>query len=343
MHTLVSFVVIWKFLLTTMDTKDSTKDTMENMIMSGLPSLKKILVPTDLSDLSSYALEWADRIADRSGGEIHALKILEPRGEMLFDPEGDLLEVEEYDMGQLESERKGDEEGMKKWASQARNPVIQTVMVGRMIEDALRYVRENRIELIVMGTHGVQGTWEWLAGSVAEKMVRYSDAPVLSIKSDPSERKIDRILLASDFEDPELRASKGPLEEQVQAATADHPLEGSAKEPLGIVKRLQELFEAELHLLRVVKKGEEGEEEGWKKAMERFLETNELGEGTKHIEVNDDVEEGIFNFAHREGMDLVAVGTHGYSGWRHLFHKSISEDLVDHLPFPVLTYRVGEE
>lgn len=287
--------------------------------MSELPPLKKILVPTDLSELSGHALEWADRIADRTQGEIHALKILEPPGEMLFDPEGDLLEVEEYDMGQLESERKSDEEGMEKWASNARNPVIKNVQVGRLVEDTLRYVRENRIELIVMGTHGTQGAWEWLAGSVAEKVVRYSDAPVLSVKGDPQDQRIERILLASDLS----QAKKDRVT------------------PLGVVKKLQELFRAELHLLRVREENEDPE--GIHGLMDHFIELNELSGVQKHIELNEDVEEGILNFAQRENMSLIAIGSHGYSGWRYLFRNSVSEDLVDHLPFPVLTYRIGGE
>ncbi len=311
--------------------------------MAELPALKKVLVPTDLSDLSVHALQWADRIAGRSEGEIHALKILEPPGEMLFDPEGDLLEVEEYDMGQLELERKSDEEGIRKWAANARNPVIKNVQIGRLVEDTLRYVRDNGIELIVMGTHGTQGAWEWLAGSVAEKMVRYSDAPVLSIKSDPEGRSIDRILLASDFEDPELRKSKGPVEALGEGASTAYPLEGSAKEPVAIVKRIQELFDAELHLLRVLGKKEENQKERWDEAMDRFIEGNGLDVAKKHFEVDEDVEDGILNFAQREEMNLIAMGSHGYHGWKHLFHHSVSEDVVDHLPFPVLTYRLRDE
>lgn len=307
----------------------------DNIVMSELPPLKKILVPTDLSDLSAHALEWADRIADRSEAEIHALKILEPPGEMLFDPEGDLLEVEEYDMGQLDLERKSDEEGVQKWAANARNPVIKSVQIGRLVEDTLRYVQENGIELIVMGTHGTQGAWEWLAGSVAEKMVRYSNAPVLSIKSDPQGRSIDRLLLASDLETPELWERDGDAEKSGCVSKGKNN-----KEPIAVVKKLRELFGAELHLLRVLEEKEAGDKELWENAMDRFIERNELGAAKKHIEVNDDVEDGILTFAQRENMGLIAIGSHGHHGWGHLFHHSVSEDVVDHLHVPVLTYRI---
>lgn len=317
--------------------KDRTKILV---LMAASYPLKKILVPTDLSDLSEHALRWADRIVEKSGGEIHALKIIEPPGEMLFDPEGDLLEVEEYDIGQLELERKSDEEGMAKWVSHAKNPVVQNVRIGRLIEDILRYVRENGIDLIVMGTHGTQGTWEWLAGSVAEKVVRYSEAPVLSVKGEFSKASLERLLLASDFEDPELRKPKGALEDQVYAAASDFPLKGSAREAIGVVKALQELFDAELHLIRIVQKENQEERRVMEQAMDRFAEVNGLRVNEKHIEHHEDVEEGVLAFAEREGMDLLAIGTHGRSGWGHLFRSSISEDLVDHLPFPVLTYHL---
>ncbi len=120
-------------------------------------------------------------------------------------------------------------------------------------------------------------------------------------------------------------------------------MKGSATEPVGVVKRIQEIFKAELHLLRVVGEDDKAEKEGWLQAMERFMETNGLEGAEKHIEENEDVEEGILNFARRENMGLIAMGSHGYHGWKHLFHHSVSEDVVDHLPFPVLTYRIGEE
>jgi nucleotide-binding universal stress UspA family protein len=46
----------------------------------------------------------------------------------------------------------------------------------------LDYVDEQDIDLIVMGTHGRTGLDRYLLGSVTEKVVRLSDAPVLTVR-----------------------------------------------------------------------------------------------------------------------------------------------------------------
>ncbi|MFO8114922.1 MAG: universal stress protein [Halorubrum sp.] len=51
----------------------------------------------------------------------------------------------------------------------------------------LGYADENDVDLIVMGTHGRTGVERYLLGSVTEKVVRLSDAPVVTVRADESE------------------------------------------------------------------------------------------------------------------------------------------------------------
>ena len=52
------------------------------------------------------------------------------------------------------------------------------------------------------------------------------------------------------------------------------------------------------------------------------------------------VEDGVLNYAKREGADAVSIITHGRTGLSHFFGGSISEDLVNHSNLPVITFKL---
>ena len=49
-------------------------------------------------------------------------------------------------------------------------------------------------------------------------------------------------------------------------------------------------------------------------------------------------EKGILQFTKDIEGDMIAMGTHGYTGLAHLFAGSLAEDVVNHVPYPVWTY-----
>jgi nucleotide-binding universal stress UspA family protein len=59
--------------------------------------------------------------------------------------------------------------------------VVARVLVGEAAEGIVAYARDNRIDLIVMGTHGRRGLEHAIFGSVAEKVVKNSAVPVLTV------------------------------------------------------------------------------------------------------------------------------------------------------------------
>lgn len=143
-------------------------------------TFQHILVPTDFSEASGRALELALAIAERLGSRVtlvHAYELPVAYGEGIYWP------IEPIE---LEAKRALD---AALTAVKARCPDADAVLVrGPAWEQALEVARERGADLIVMGTHGRRGVSRALLGSQAERVVRLSPVPVLTV-SEGGERR----------------------------------------------------------------------------------------------------------------------------------------------------------
>jgi len=74
--------------------------------------------------------------------------------------------------------------------------------------------------------------------------------------------------------------------------------------------------------------------------LESFLEDITDKEFDLSIYNDINVEKGILNYCQKIDADLIAIATHGRTGLAHFFNGSISEDLVNHSPISVLTFKI---
>ncbi len=139
-------------------------------------TLKRILVPTDLSEPSERARSYACELAKRFDADIHLLHVVAP------------IAVPGY-VGPIPEEWVHPEEGARRELEAWNDPAFdhvrhieRTVTVGTPFVDIVRYARDQQIDLIVMGTHGRSGLAHTLLGSVAEKVVRKAPCPVLTVR-----------------------------------------------------------------------------------------------------------------------------------------------------------------
>jgi nucleotide-binding universal stress UspA family protein len=72
------------------------------------------------------------------------------------------------------------EQKMEQFLAGHKN-VKAKVLVGDVAEEIIRHAEESRMDLIIMGTHGYKGLEKVMFGSVAEKVVRSSPCPVMTI------------------------------------------------------------------------------------------------------------------------------------------------------------------
>jgi nucleotide-binding universal stress UspA family protein len=142
-------------------------------------AVKKILVPTDFSECSAAAVNYGRAMASVFGATLHLLHVVQDpytqpwAAEAFPAPLGDLLEQWEQ---QAEARLK---EQIP--VAELGSAVIATV-IGSPFYEIIRYADEQKIDLIVIGTHGRGPLGHMLLGSVAEKVVRKAPCPVLTVR-----------------------------------------------------------------------------------------------------------------------------------------------------------------
>ena len=141
--------------------------------------ITKILVPTDLSELSLAAIDYARSLANVYGARVFLLHAVDVVPAVSFPTIDFTLETS------LQDEAERGKEILENFASRFLGDVDQVTAVvrrGFAYEEIMRFVDEEGIDLIVMATHGRTGLPHIIMGSVAERVVRHSPVPVLTIK-----------------------------------------------------------------------------------------------------------------------------------------------------------------
>ncbi len=146
-----------------------------------MPEIRRILVPTDFSPHSNEATAWAADLAARYGASIALVHVYQPVSMVL--PEGFVLKSATEIADLLHSLDQALAEARSALERTAPGVAIDsTLLQGVPFAEIVRHARENGFDLIVIGTHGRTGLKHALLGSVAEKVVRKSHCPVLTVR-----------------------------------------------------------------------------------------------------------------------------------------------------------------
>lgn len=146
-----------------------------------MPQIHRIVCPIDFSSTSERAADYAVRLARQLGAAVHFVHAWEtpayalPDGAVLFGPEV---------VARITTELQKQMD-----ACIARHAQIDVAVKGHLVQgtparEIVRMSGELGAELIVMGTHGRTGIAHLVLGSVAERVVRTSVVPVLTIPPD---------------------------------------------------------------------------------------------------------------------------------------------------------------
>jgi len=145
-------------------------------------SLKRVLWPTDFSELSLRGGRYARGFCEQFGAELHIIHVVPPPlspDVSLVVPaevpvavsEPELVEASRVALDKLITEHFGD-----------YDKVVTKVFFGNPWPSICSYARDNDIDLIVITTHGRTGLSHVLIGSTAERIVQHAPCPVLTVK-----------------------------------------------------------------------------------------------------------------------------------------------------------------
>jgi nucleotide-binding universal stress UspA family protein len=143
--------------------------------------VKRLLVPTDFSPTSGIAFNYALDMAAREKASLHLLHVIEDASFAAAYPDG--LYVEFPGMReQLTGEAQKRLDAVADACAAAEVEVTTQVLVGRPSECITGEANTRGSDLIVMGTHGRGGFAHLMLGSVAERVLRTAQCPVLIVR-----------------------------------------------------------------------------------------------------------------------------------------------------------------
>lgn len=142
---------------------------------------KHVLVASDFSEASGRAVELAVAMARESGADLHVVHVCEIPTYGDFAASVDLItplsEAADVRLRELVASLRD--------VSPGASGVLK---LGAAWEQILAAAAEVGADVIVMGTHGRRGVAHAILGSVAERVVRLSEIPVLTVRSRASVR-----------------------------------------------------------------------------------------------------------------------------------------------------------
>lgn len=279
--------------------------------------MKKILVPTDFSKPAQIAIDVAGDIARKANAQLILLHVVEEASGTSFNITGEvdlsgnwedklftmkLIERSKKQMAKLFEDMKAS--GVK---------VKQEMRVGTAFHGMRDIIVEQKVDLVVMGTAGHSKLEEMIIGTNTEKVVRHAKCPVLTVHKRPVTTEFKNIVYATSMSKDEEVFSR-------------------------IVRSTQQLYNSTVHLVRVNTPGNFQRDAVVKKYMQDFAKKLQLKNFTINIFNDLTEEEGIIYFAESINADLIAMATHGRTGFAHVLAGSIAEDVVSHSKRPVLTF-----
>jgi nucleotide-binding universal stress UspA family protein len=287
--------------------------------------MKRILFPTDFSDAANNALNIAIILAKSLDAELHILHSLnsvQQYVDISLTTAGDItmpgmqpevvLAAIQQETDRVNGKMKALENELISTGITIKTEVIQQALDFEINE----IIHDNKIDFVVMGTHGSTGVKEAFIGSTAQKIVRIAKVPVLTVNVSSEAFKIEKIVCCSDF-----------TEEQIN-------------EQIPRVKRFADIFNAKLDLVYI---NTPTYFEETKTVLDRIAQVKidfALDDCDAHIYNAFDIDEGIINFASEQNADVISMITHGYRGVKKLFSDNVTESVVNHSEIPVLTLHI---
>ena len=276
--------------------------------------MKKILVPTDFSEHAGYAVDFATKLTKKMDAELILLHVVEDTSvsTVKFTGEVDLPDIQDrlfilkliekvtVDLNAIDQQYTDID-------------IKQEIRIGSPYHSIQDIISEHNVDLVVMGTNGTNNFAEALVGSNAEKVVRHANCPVVTLREPVENVDFNTIVFATGLNDSDDTC-------------------------MIVVRNFQTIFNAKIHVVRINTPNNFESDSQSLPELEKYAQKCGFENYQTHVYNDVSEEEGIMHFAESIDADMIAMATHGRSGFAHLLTGSIAEDVVNHAKRPVLTY-----
>ena len=298
---------------------------------------RKVLIPLDGSKLAEAVLPYAEELASKLKAEITLLQVL-PVSYHVYAALETTTQIP-YTLKEMEPLKKSAQDYLDKTSKQITDKGIainKKIIISNAIADEIvGYVDKERIDLIIMASHGRTGIGRWVLGSVTDKVVRASKKPIAIIR---------------------VKDGHPDVREETLLNKILVPLDGSkgSEIVLPYIEELASKLQSQITVLHIITpdyvQGEtvnlEYLEEVRKSSRDYIEKVNArlrekgLNSNFEFREVIVDHEaEAIIKFADEIKTDLVAMATHGRSGISRWAFGSVANKVLHQGNTPILMIR----
>ncbi len=274
---------------------------------------QSLLVPLDFSPISDAALVRAISLGQLFDAKLHLLHALVPLSRFGYRHEFASLANWEQERAHLQAELEKVEQQVRDTGLEVTTSLVEDHPVHAIADAA----EAHKASMIVMGTHGFSGVRRVVLGSVAEAVLRTLHIPVVAVKGvkEVQSQPIRNIVLATDFSEQSESAARfcRKLAEQARATVEIvHAIDfANAVAPYGVPLGTEHLIAAR------------------SAATEKLTKIRESFEGEASIHLD----EGgapyvITGRAQQLGADVIVIGTHGFTGFKHVLMGSVAERVL---------------
>ncbi|MGV3586289.1 MAG: universal stress protein [Adhaeribacter sp.] len=270
--------------------------------------MKKILVPTDFSENATAAANFAAHLARATSAGLILLhtetnQVAIAESTMVLDTDPAVIKKSEQ---QLQQQAQLLQEQFN------LNQPIQTLcLVGNLSLVLNRAIKNNQVDLVVMGTKGASNLITKFVGTNTVSFIKTAICPVLIIPPATTYTPIQRIAYASDFQSDERRL-------------------------LHLLLNISEPLKAEVYVVNIKS---ERQLKTITDAQALYYMQKEFPEYNLHINQikENNVVKGLQEFVEQNNIQLLAVAMHERNFLEDFFHKSITRQLALEAQFPLLS------
>jgi nucleotide-binding universal stress UspA family protein len=276
--------------------------------------LQKVLVPYDFSETGKLALEHAGHLAGLAKADIEILHVL-PISEYHFEIPEPTLQLVNFDhVNKIVEERLNEavDELRHRYGVKARSSSAR----GSILREVIAHIKEEAIDLVVMGTHGAKGFEELFIGSNAHKVVSIAPCPVITVQTHATRIGFTNIVLPIDC--------------------TSH-----SREKVDIAIRFGKLYDAKLHILGLL---DNSEDQGDAKLqivldqVQHAIEYSSLRFSRQTVKGANLAHEAM-RYGSAVNADLIMIMTDHESVLTGVFMGSWAKQIVNHSKIPVMSIK----